>query len=198
VREAAVIAREDAPGDKRLVAYYTEANAGDPDSGDAASVSAGAEQLRSHLSASLPEYMVPAAYVRLKSFPLTPSGKLDRRALPAPESDAYATVGYQPPQGVIEEKLAAVWAEVLKVERVGRHDNFFSLGGHSLLAVTLIERMRRVGFKVDVRALFATPTLADLAATADAAALAVEVPPNRIPVLAPRSTQFTNSSELLI
>ena len=94
-----------------------------------------AEQLRSHLPAVLPEYMIPAAYVRLESLPLTANGKLDRKALPAPEADAYATRNYEPPQGEIETKLAAIWAEVLKLDKVGRHDNFFALGGHSLLAV---------------------------------------------------------------
>ncbi|HEV2646130.1 MAG TPA: condensation domain-containing protein, partial [Acidobacteriaceae bacterium] len=93
----------------------------------------------------------------------------------------YSTSGYEPPVGEIEEKLAEVWAEVLKLDKVGRQDNFFSLGGHSLLAVTLIERMRRNGFTVDVRTLFATSTLAALAATVDADAAVVEVPPNRIP-----------------
>src|SRR6202041_3155274 len=120
------------------------------------------EDLRSHLSSTLPEYMVPAAYVRLEELPLTPNGKLDRKALPAPDTDAYATRGYEPPQGETETILAGIWAEVLKLDRVGRNDNFFELGGHSLLAVTLIERMRRKGFEVDVRALFATPTLAEL------------------------------------
>ena len=96
---------------------------------------------------------------------MTPNGKLDRKALPAPEAGAYSTCGYEAPQGEIETKLAGIWAEVLKLERVGRHDNFFALGGHSLLAITLIERMRRSGIKLDVRTLFATPTLADLSAT---------------------------------
>ena len=171
VREAVVIAREDTPGDKRLVAYYTSA-------GEEGSL--GAEPLRAHLSAVLPEYMVPAAYVRLESLPLTPNGKLDRRALPAPDTEAYATRGYEPPQGEIETKLAEIWAEVLHLDRVSRNDNFFELGGHSLLAVTLIERMRRKGFEVEVRMLFATPTLADLAATVEADAPAMEVPANLI------------------
>jgi arthrofactin-type cyclic lipopeptide synthetase C len=141
VREAVVIAREDTPGDKRLVAYYTEALGGE--------FTVGAEALRTHLSASLPEYMVPAAYVALEFLPLTPNGKLDRKSLPAPELDAYATRGFEPPEGEIETKLAAIWADVLKLDRVGRHDHFFELGGHSLLAVTLIERMRRIGFEVE-------------------------------------------------
>ena len=134
------------------------------------------------LSGKLPDYMVPAAYVRLTSMPrLTPSGKLDRKALPAPEADAYAVHGYEEPQGEIETALAAIWSDVLKLDRVGRHDNFFELGGHSLLAVTLIERMRGKGLQVDVRSLFATSTLAELAATVEAKANTIEIPPNRIP-----------------
>jgi amino acid adenylation domain-containing protein len=173
VRQAVVIAREDVPGEKRLVAYYTAADAdGQP---------SGAAGLRSFLSSKLPDYMVPAAYVRLTSMPLTPSGKLDRKALPAPEADAYAVHGYEEPQGEIETALSAIWSDVLKLDRVGRHDNFFALGGHSLLAVTLIERMRRKGLQVDVRALFATSTLAELAATVEAKANIIEIPPNRIP-----------------
>ena len=173
-----VIAREDMPGDKRLVAYYTAASGEGERAGEQRQDAVDIEGLRSHLSASLPDYMIPAAYVRLESLPLTANGKLDRRALPAPEADAYSTRGYEPPQGEVEVKLAAIWAEVLKLDRIGRHDNFFALGGHSLLAVTLIERMRRSGLRADIRTLFATPTLAALAATADVPA--VEVPPNLI------------------
>ncbi|HLL47710.1 MAG TPA: amino acid adenylation domain-containing protein, partial [Longimicrobiaceae bacterium] len=169
IREAVVVAREDAPGDRRLAAYYVAA-------GDAT-----AEALRAHLSASLPEYMVPAAYVRLERLPLTRNGKLDRKALPAPEGGAYASRGYEAPVGETEAALAGIWSEVLGTERVGRRDNFFELGGHSLLAVTLIERMRRAGLHADVRALFATPTLADLAAAIGGESGAVRVPPNRIP-----------------
>ena len=159
---------------KRLVAYYTCTE-------DEGTEVVGAEQLRGHLSAKLPDYMVPAAYVRMESWPLTANGKLDRKALPAPEADAYAVHVYEAPQTETEEVLAGIWAEVLKVERVGRRDNFFELGGHSLLAITVIERMRRMGMQVDVRVLFATPTLADLAAAAGLGDEVIEVPPNRIP-----------------
>ena len=176
VREVVVLAREDSPGDKRLVAYYTCADTGEPGEGPV-----GAEVLRTHLAASLPEYMVPGAYVRLESLPLTPNGKLDRKALPAPEANAYAVREYAAPEGEVERVLAGIWAEVLQWEGIGRHDNFFELGGHSLLAVTLIERMRRNGLQADVRALFTTPTLAALAATVGGETDLVEVPPNRIP-----------------
>ena len=155
IREGVVVAREESPGNQRLVAYYTGAEMGED--------TVGAEVLRTYLAASLPEHMVPAAYVRLESLPLTPNGKLDRNALPAPEADAYSTRGYERPKGEVESVLAEIWSEVLKVERMGRHDNFFELGGHSLLAVTLIERMRRRGLQVNARALFTNPTLAGLA-----------------------------------
>ncbi len=174
IREGVVVAREESPGDQRLVAYYTGAQMGED--------TVGAEVLRTYLAASLPEHMVPAAYVRLESLPLTPNGKLDRRALPAPESGAYATRSYEQPVGEVERALADIWSEVLKVERIGRHDNFFELGGHSLLAVTLIERMRRRGLQADVRALFNSPTPAGLAEVVSWDAGRVEVPPNGIPL----------------
>ena len=170
-RETAVLAREDGTGGKRLVAYYT----GDAD--------LAVDELRAHLAETLPEYMVPAAFVQLAALPLTANGKLDRKALPAPEGDAYAVRGYEAPQGETEQALADIWSELLKVEQVGRHDNFFELGGHSLLAVTLIARMRQAGLATDVQALFAAPTLAGLAALADAGSHAEQlvIPANRIP-----------------
>ncbi|MFC6338635.1 non-ribosomal peptide synthetase, partial [Pseudomonas karstica] len=155
VLEAVVIAREDEPGDKRLVAYYTL---------QAQEQAVDIQALRTHLHAQLPEHMVPAAYVRLDAWPLTPNGKLDRKVLPAPNLDSLVTHGYEAPQGSVETTLSELWADLLKVERVGRHDHFFELGGHSLLAVTLIERMRQVGLSADVRVLFGQPTLAALAA----------------------------------
>ncbi|MDO7929874.1 amino acid adenylation domain-containing protein, partial [Pseudomonas sp. KFB-139] len=153
VKETVVMAREDVPGDKRLVAYFTSTIA-----------EVDLETLRTHLQSQLPEYMVPAAYVHLEKLPLTPNGKLDRKALPAPDQQALISRGYEAPQGETEITLAQIWADVLKVERVGRHDHFFELGGHSLLAVTLIERMRRKGLSADVRILFSQPTVAALAA----------------------------------
>jgi aryl carrier-like protein len=125
--------------------------------------------------------MVPAAYVRLERLPLTPNGKLDRKALPAPEGEAYAHGAYEPPQGEIETALAQLWQELLHVERVGRHDNFFELGGHSLLAITLVDRTRREGLHVDVSSLFVTTTLKALAELVTLESGHSEVPPNRIP-----------------
>jgi amino acid adenylation domain-containing protein len=158
VREAVVLAREDTPGDKRLVAYYTASETGREEN-----VVRG-DQLRAHLSASLPEYMVPAAYVRLESLPLTPNGKLGRKALPAPEAGAYAQRVYEPAQGETETKLAAVWAEVLKLDRVGRRDNFFELGGHSLLAMKLVNLLRRANVEISVMDVFEYPTIESLSA----------------------------------
>jgi amino acid adenylation domain-containing protein len=173
IREAVVLAREDTSGDKRLVAYYV---AGE---GEVPEVSA--DVLRSYLGRALPEYMVPAAYVRLERLPLTSNGKLDRKRLPAPDTAAYSVGGYEEPHGETEILLAGIWAEVLKQERVGRHDNFFELGGHSLLAVTLIERMRRSGVRADVRTLFTNATLAGVAAAVGGTEQEVQVPANRIP-----------------
>ena len=170
VGQSVVMAREDTPGDQRLVAYVV-----------AKAEAPGAPELKEHLASQLPQYMVPAAFVTLEAFPLTSSGKVDRKALPAPDGAAYATRGYEAPVGEVEEKLAGIWAEVLKLERVGRHDNFFELGGHSLLAITLIERMRRAGLHAQVRALFVTPTLAELALAMGGESGLVEVPPNGIP-----------------
>jgi hypothetical protein len=163
VAEAAVVARDDGTGEKRLVAYYTAAATGQEHQDELKDV-IGNQQLRSHLSAILPEYMVPAAYVRLERWPLNPNGKLDRKALPAPEGDAYGVRSYEVPVGETESVLAAMWAELLTVERVGRWDNFFELGGHSLLAVRLVSRIQQVlGVEVAIGELFANPAVASFA-----------------------------------
>jgi amino acid adenylation domain-containing protein len=148
VDECAVVVREDTPGEKRLVAYVTGA--------------AETDALRAHLRESLPEYMVPAAFVGLEQLPLTPNGKLDRRALPAPEYEAGAE-RYVAPRTPVEEVLAGIWAEVLRLERVGVHDNFFELGGHSLLATRVASRIQAVfSVELPLRALFEGPTVAEL------------------------------------
>ncbi|HVH11654.1 MAG TPA: condensation domain-containing protein, partial [Longimicrobium sp.] len=149
VRECAAIVREDVPGEKRIVAYVV----GDAD-GDA---------LRAHLRQRLPEYMVPSAFVPLDALPLSPNGKLARRALPAPAFDA-AGEAYVAPRTAAEEVLAGIWAEVLRVERVGIRDRFFELGGHSLLATRVVARVREVfGIELPLRAVFEGPTVAELA-----------------------------------
>ncbi|HEV3052001.1 MAG TPA: amino acid adenylation domain-containing protein, partial [Longimicrobium sp.] len=152
VREALVLVREDTPGNRRLVAYV----AGDP--------AADAEALRAHLSERLPEYMVPAAYVRLERLPLTPNGKVNRRALPAPDADALVARGYEAPSGAVEQAVAAIWAELLGAERIGRWDHFFEAGGHSLMAVRVASRARQtLGVEVAPGDLFDRPVLADFA-----------------------------------
>ncbi|KAG9543689.1 hypothetical protein KCV01_g25030, partial [Aureobasidium melanogenum] len=155
IREVAVVARDVAVGEKRLVAYLVPSVL--VDSEDLVS------SLRTRLARNLPDYMLPSAFVMLDALPLTANGKLDRRALPVPDDTAYARERYEAPQGEVEETLARIWQELLGVEKVGRHDNFFALGGHSLLAVQHMERLRREGLSMEVRALFATPTLSDLA-----------------------------------
>src|SRR5690606_25607231 len=146
-----VLAREDVPGDKRLVAYYTGEHQE-------------AQRLREQLQGRLPEYMVPAAFVHLEVLPLTPNGKLDRKALPAPEGEAFSHREYEAPQGEIEPTLANIWQEWLGVEKVGRHDNFFELGGHSLLAVRLVSRMRTVlGMEYSLWDTFERPILEQMA-----------------------------------
>ncbi|HET8773661.1 MAG TPA: amino acid adenylation domain-containing protein, partial [Thermoanaerobaculia bacterium] len=153
VREAVVIAREDEPGEKRLVAYVTRVSA----------EAIGAEELRAHLGKVLPQYMVPVAYVELEALPLTPNKKVDRRALPKPEGEAFARGVYEAPQGRVEEAVAAIWQELLHVERVGRNDNFFELGGHSLLATQVISKIRsRLEIELPLRALFECESLARL------------------------------------
>src|ERR1051326_2699136 len=164
VREVAVVVREDVPGDRRLVAYYTVREEQQGEEG----LEIGAEQLRAHVGEKLPEYMVPAAYVRLERMPLTANGKLDRGGLPKPEGEAYGVREYEAPVGEVEEALAEIWSELLGVERVGRKDNFFELGGHSLLAVHMMGRLQQsLGVEVAITDLFTHPALLDFATSVE-------------------------------
>ena len=161
VREAVVVAREEEGGGKRLVAYVVgEAGAGE------GRVEVG--ELREALRGGLPEYMVPAAYVLLDEMPLTPNGKVDRKALPAPER-TRSGAEYEAGRTPVEQVVASIWGETLGVERVGAQDNFFELGGHSLLATRVISRLREA-FRVEVpvRELFEWPTVAGLATRIEA------------------------------
>ena len=149
VGEAVVVVREDVPGRLRLVGYVVPAEG------------AGLEPagLRAHLAARLPEHMVPGAFVVLERVPLTANGKVDRRALPAPEAPGEAE--YEAPRTAAEEVLAGIWAAVLGIDRVGVRDNFFELGGHSLLGTQVVSRARQAfGVEVPLRALFEAPTVA--------------------------------------
>jgi acyl carrier protein len=155
VLENVVMAREDTSGNNRLVAYIITRNV--------ASVTISA--LRDFLKEKLPDYMVPSAFVFLDSLPLTPNGKLDRTALPQPDQTRpELIVTFVAPRSPVEELLAGIWATVLKVEKVGVHDNFFEIGGHSLLAIRVISRVHDTfGLNLPVRSLFENPTIEGLA-----------------------------------
>ena len=163
VRDAAVIVREDCPGDKRLVAYITPADA-------AVSLEAALDHaaIRAELKRTLPDLVVPSGYVTLATLPLSPNGKLDRRALPAPVAERGAGVEFAPPRTPTERALAEIWGELLGVAAVGVDDDFFDLGGHSLLATQVVARLRKqAGVQVSVMDLFKHPTIRELAALAD-------------------------------
>ncbi len=155
VRTSVVVAREDTPGDQRLVAYLIPRGDGMPQE----------EGLRDHLRKKLPEFMVPAAFISLDAFPLTPNGKVDRKALPAPDRAAPApTRASVEPRDELERQLLRIWEEVLDRRPVGVWDNFFDLGGHSLLAVRLFAQVEQaLGRKLPLATLFQAPTVAQLA-----------------------------------
>ncbi|MFD6301379.1 phosphopantetheine-binding protein, partial [Streptomyces sp. NPDC060235] len=159
VAQVAVIAREDQPGGKRLIAYVTPSNIESTEQvRDTEPVN---REMRRYVGERLPEFMVPAAVVVLDALPLTANGKLDRRALPAPD---YATAtAFRAPRTEREQALCEIFAEVLGVEKVGIDDSFFDLGGHSLLATRLISRIRtRLGAELPLRAVFEAPNVATL------------------------------------
>ena len=153
IQQAVVIAREDVPGDKRLVAYLVTS-----------SESLTSSQLRQFLKQKLPEYMVPSAFVLLENLPLTPNGKIDRRALPAPDiSQLKSTKTFVEPGTLTEQQLAEIWREVLGIKIVGIQDNFFELGGHSLLATQALSRIRQnLKVELPLRSLFEASTIEEL------------------------------------
>ena len=164
VRQAAVIAREDEPGNKRLVAYLA-VGPRDKNNEQRSTEGLSINLLREHLQAKLPEYMVPALFVQLRELPLTHTGKIDRRALAEISiKESQDKEGYVPPRTPLEKFLAELWADILHVERVGIHDNFFKLGGHSLGVLQAIARIREDrGLELPVEAMFEETTIAGLA-----------------------------------
>ncbi len=158
VRMAAVLAREDTPGEKRLVAYivWEESSC---DCGPQA-----INDLREHLTDLLPTYMIPNAFVFLESFPLTSNGKLDHRALPVPAPSEFGIASYEPPDDDIEQGLAEIWQELLSARKVGRRDDFFALGGNSLLGMRLITKVvERFAVALSTTDIYMTPTIAEMA-----------------------------------
>jgi aspartate racemase len=156
IRDVVVAAREDTPGDKRLVAYWIAANEAAPEP----------STLREYLANKLPDYMVPAAFVTLEEFPLTANGKVDRKALPAPELDrSQSGETYTPPGSELEKTLAEIWQSVLKVDEVGTRDNFFDLGGHSLSLIRVHSAIQKhLDRKIPMVEMFRFPTVGALAA----------------------------------
>jgi amino acid adenylation domain-containing protein/non-ribosomal peptide synthase protein (TIGR01720 family) len=159
IAQVAVIARDDQPGAKQLVAYLVPAV-----DGSTTNEIVDSANLRTYLAAALPDYMVPSAFVALDQLPLTPNGKLDRQALPAPDIDAKR-IGYVEPRTEVERVLAQSWAEVLGADRVGVEDNFFELGGDSILSIQVISRVRKAGLDLMPRDVFRHQTVRSLAAS---------------------------------
>jgi amino acid adenylation domain-containing protein len=154
IRQAVVVVWEGAAGDGQLVAYVESANKPAPR----------AEELRAFLQKELPEYMIPAMFIRLDALPLTPNGKVDRKALPAPDQARSLESSFLAPRNPIEEQLAGIWVDVLRVERVGVNDNFFELGGHSLLATQVISRvLQAFNLKLTLTSFFDGPTVGAMA-----------------------------------
>ncbi|WP_428244384.1 amino acid adenylation domain-containing protein [Gynuella sp.] len=166
--DAIVVASPTSMGELRLTAYYTS------------NKPLKIELLKAQLSITLPEHMVPAVFIYLTEMPLTPNGKIDRKALPEANESSFSRSIYQAPVGTLETQLADIWRELLDLEKISRHDNFFELGGHSLLAVRMSERVRRLGFQLPIRSLFQRPVLKELASALEQVNEFV-VPENRIP-----------------
>jgi len=157
MQETVVMVREDIPGNKRLVAYLVTKESPAPSM----------QELHHFLKQQLPEYMVPSAFVLLDALPLTSNGKVDRRALPAPDTTRPELAGtYVAPRTSVEELLAGIWTDVLRLEKVGIHDNFFELGGDSILSIQVVARANQAGLRLTPKQLFGHQTIAELATVA--------------------------------
>jgi acyl carrier protein len=158
VVESVVVDRKDSSGDIRLIAYFVPEVGVEPTS----------LELLTFLQEKLPSYMLPSAFIAIKEIPLTPNGKVDRRALPAPEQIEVSTAGFIAPRTEMEQLVAEIWCEILGITQVGADSNFFDLGGHSLLATRVMNRIReRCGVELPLRVLFEFPTVVSLAAKLD-------------------------------
>ncbi|MEG4987496.1 amino acid adenylation domain-containing protein [Microcoleus sp. BR0-C5] len=186
VQQAVILAREEDSGGKRLIAYLVLNSAAGGHGGTAPTHSALIKNLRSFVREKLPDYMVPASFVCLESMPLTPNGKVDFKAFPAPETNK-SDADFIAPETLEEQVLADIWAEVLGLKQVGINDNFFELGGHSLLATQLIAKVRdRFQVELSLRCLFQSPTVASLAATiAETKSEPYQEPIKLLPTIAP-------------
>jgi len=176
VEKAVVVAREER-GDKSIVAYLVACN-GEPPA---------PEELRVHLRERLPVYMMPSAFVMLDALPLTPNGKVNRRALPAPDAERRDVAGvYIAPRNLTEEALVQIWSEVLTRGRIGVNDNFFDLGGHSLLATQAMTKLtQHFGVELPLRAIFESPTVAELAVAVEGARADTAATPTPVPTIQP-------------
>ncbi|MCA1705278.1 MAG: AMP-binding protein, partial [Actinobacteria bacterium] len=188
VAEAVVIARQDAPGAKRLIAYLTPTHDTTPT----------VSQLRELLAESLPEYMVPSAFVTLDELPLTPNGKLDRKALPAPDPTTTTSAGYQAPRTPTEHALTQIWADVLGLQQVGINDNFFELGGDSILSIQVVSRARQSDLCMTSRDIFLHQTVASLVASVAEVAprVAEQGPVTGVVALTPIQRWFFDTSSV--
>ncbi|MDX8128142.1 amino acid adenylation domain-containing protein, partial [Methylomonas sp. OY6] len=167
VKEAVVLAREDQPGDKKLVAYLVLSEPAVDQHDEVVNL------LKVHLKQALPDYMVPSAFVILDEMPLSANGKLDRLRLPVPNWGGQSALLYEAPQNPIEMALTQIWQQLLAIERIGRHDNFFALGGDSILSIQVVSRARQAGIVITPKQLFERPTVFELAAIAETASHAV-------------------------
>lgn len=167
VKEVVVLAREDQPGDKKLVAYLVLSE----NVVDVHEVVL--NKLRAHLKQALPDYMIPGAFVVLREMPLSANGKLERNRLPAPDWNGQAALSYEAPQNPVEEALTQIWQQLLGIERIGRHGNFFELGGDSILSIQVVSRARQAGIVITPKQLFERPTVFELASVAETVSRAV-------------------------